>query len=92
MRVDMRDVHSLEQDANFTRVLTDMIGAAVFWEGRLCVVLFALSLSRLVSCGPDGSAEAETDAPAWLAAPGCWNGTTRQTRRGAVHRRERGMK
>ncbi|GAA5820505.1 hypothetical protein JCM3770_002278 [Rhodotorula araucariae] len=34
MRVDMRDVHSLEQDGNFTRVLTDMIGAAVFWEGR----------------------------------------------------------
>lgn len=64
MRVDMRDVHSLEQDANFTRVLTDMIGAAVFWEGRLCVARFALSLSsRLVSCGSDGSAEAETDAP-----------------------------
>lgn len=37
MRVDMRDVHSLETDGNFTRVLTDMIGAAVFWEGRLCV-------------------------------------------------------
>ncbi|GAA5925201.1 hypothetical protein JCM3775_006395 [Rhodotorula graminis] len=34
MRVDMRDVHSLETDGNFTRVLTDMIGAAVFWEGR----------------------------------------------------------
>ncbi|GAA6002720.1 hypothetical protein JCM10207_007643 [Rhodosporidiobolus poonsookiae] len=34
MRVDMRDVRDLQTDANFTRVLTDMIGASVFWEGR----------------------------------------------------------
>ncbi|BGP21339.1 alpha-mannosyltransferase, glycosyltransferase family 71 protein [Rhodotorula toruloides] len=34
MRVDMRDVRSLQSDANFTRVLTDMIGSAIFWEGR----------------------------------------------------------
>ncbi|GAA5871926.1 hypothetical protein JCM3774_000730 [Rhodotorula dairenensis] len=34
MRVDLRDVHSLEHDAEFLRVLTDMIGATVFWEGR----------------------------------------------------------
>ena len=37
MRVDLRDVHSLEHDTEFLRVLTDMIGATVFWEGRLCV-------------------------------------------------------
>jgi hypothetical protein len=30
----MRDVRSLQSDANFTRVLTDMIGSAIFWEGR----------------------------------------------------------
>ena len=46
MRVDMRDVHSLETDGNFTRVLTDMIGAAVFWEGRLCVSVSLSSRSR----------------------------------------------
>ncbi|GAA5988572.1 hypothetical protein JCM11641_004607 [Rhodosporidiobolus odoratus] len=34
MRVDMRDVRDLQHDRNFTRVLTDMIGASVFWEGR----------------------------------------------------------
>ncbi|GAA5858776.1 hypothetical protein JCM8547_004983 [Rhodosporidiobolus lusitaniae] len=34
MRVDMRDVADLQHDTNFTRVLTDMIGASVFWEGR----------------------------------------------------------
>lgn len=38
MRVDLRDVHSLEHDTEFLRVLTDMIGATVFWEGRLCVL------------------------------------------------------
>lgn len=37
MRVDLRDVRSLERDTEFLRVLTDMIGATVFWEGRLCV-------------------------------------------------------
>lgn len=46
MRVDMRDVRSLHDDANFTRVLTDMIGAAVFWEGRLCVLPALLSPAR----------------------------------------------
>ncbi|GAA5934507.1 hypothetical protein JCM10213_002000 [Rhodosporidiobolus nylandii] len=34
MRVDMRDVRDLQRDANFTSILTHMIGASVFWEGR----------------------------------------------------------
>lgn len=63
MRVDLRDVHSLEHDTEFLRVLTDMIGATVFWEGRLCVFFrrrdsptsrgtLALIASPLPLCSP----------------------------------------
>ncbi|GAA5888867.1 hypothetical protein JCM6882_002883 [Rhodosporidiobolus microsporus] len=34
MRVDMRDVRDLQHDFNFTSILTHMIGASVFYEGR----------------------------------------------------------
>lgn len=58
MRVDLRDVHSLEHDAEFLRVLTDMIGATVFWEGRLCVLCRLCDLSQ-------------RETPALTASPTC---------------------
>lgn len=68
----MRDVADLQVDQNFTRVLTDMIGASVFWEGRLYVfpllLLFSASfplpvrflpfqLSTDVACFPQPSSD-----------------------------------
>ncbi|GAA5988573.1 hypothetical protein JCM5350_004458 [Sporobolomyces pararoseus] len=35
MRTTQRDVVDLQHDHEFTSILSDMIGAAVFWEGRL---------------------------------------------------------
>lgn len=56
MRTTQRDVVDLQNDQEFTSTLSEMIGAAVWWEGRLSVLraaesfLFSISNTDELSC------------------------------------------